>query len=97
MQNVAVLSFHTSPLAQPGSGDSGGMNVYVRELASALGQAGVECTAYTRRTDPSQPDVVHVEPGFRVVHIDAGAHDLPKEALPEVLTGFGDEIGRAHV
>ena len=94
MQNVAVLSFHTSPLAQPGSGDSGGMNVYVRELASALGQAGVECTAYTRRTDPSQPDVVHVEPGFRVVHIDAGAHDLPKEALPEVLTEFGDGVMR---
>ena len=56
MQRVAVLSLHTSPLAQPGSGDSGGMNVYVRELVSALAQAGVECTTYTRahraRTSP---------------------------------------------
>ena len=44
-----MLSLHTSPLLQPGSGDSGGMNVYVRELVSALAQAGVECTTYTRR------------------------------------------------
>ena len=94
VQNVAVLSLHTSPLAQPGSGDSGGMNVYVRELASALGQAGVECTVYTRRTHALQPSVVHVEPGFRVVHIDAGAHDLAKEDLPSVLTEFGDQVMR---
>lgn len=92
MQNVAVLSLHTSPLAQPGSGDSGGMNVYVRELASALGQAGVECTVYTRRTHALQPDVVHVEPGFRVVHITAGALELAKEDLPNVLTEFGDKV-----
>ena len=94
MQNVAVLSFHTSPLAQPGSGDSGGMNVYVRELASALAQAGVECTTYTRRTSDSQPDVVQVEPGFRVVHVDAGAHDLSKDDLVHVLDEFGDAVVR---
>ena len=67
-----MLSFHTSPLLQPGQGDAGGMNVYVRELVSALAQGGVECTTYTRRMDPAQPDVVEVEPGHRVVHIDAG-------------------------
>ena len=87
-----MISFHTSPLAQPGSGDSGGMNVYVRELASALAQAGVECTTYTRRTHADQADVVFVEPGHRVVHITAGAFDLPKEALPSVLPEFGDAV-----
>jgi D-inositol-3-phosphate glycosyltransferase len=87
-----MISFHTSPLAQPGSGDSGGMNVYVRELASALAQAGVECTTYTRRTHPDQADVVFVEPGHRVVHITAGAFDLPKEELPSVLPEFGDAV-----
>jgi D-inositol-3-phosphate glycosyltransferase len=87
-----MVSFHTSPLAQPGSGDSGGMNVYVRELASALAQAGVECTTYTRRTHPDQADVVFVEPGHRVVHITAGAFDLPKEQLPSVLPEFGDAV-----
>ena len=77
VQRVAVLSLHTSPLAQPGSGDSGGMNVYVRELSSALSHAGVECTTYTRRTNADQPEVVQVEPGHRVVHVTAGPYDLP--------------------
>ena len=48
MRRVAVISLHTSPLAAAGSGDSGGMNVYVREMVSSLSQAGVECTTYTR-------------------------------------------------
>ena len=50
-----MISLHTSPLLQPGSGDSGGMNVYVREVVSALAQAGVECTTYTRADRPGLP------------------------------------------
>ena len=92
VQRAAVLSLHTSPLAQPGSGDSGGMNVYVSELVSALSQAGVECTTYTRRTSADQPEVVVVEPGHRVVHVPAGPFDLAKEQLPSVLTEFGDRV-----
>ena len=68
------------------------MNVYVRELASALAQAGVECTTYTRRVHRDQPDVITVEPGFRVVHIDAGPLDLAKEDLHTVLDEFGDAV-----
>ena len=92
VQRVAVLSLHTSPLAQPGTGDSGGMNVYVRELVSALAQAGVECTTYTRASRPGQPDVVQVEPGHRVVHVPAGPYDLSKEQLPSVMDEFGDAV-----
>jgi D-inositol-3-phosphate glycosyltransferase len=92
VQRVAVLSLHTSPLAQPGSGDSGGMNVYVRELVSALAQAGVECTTYTRASRPGLPDVVQVEPGHRVVHIPAGPYDMTKEQLPSVIADFGDAV-----
>jgi len=92
VRSVAVLSLHTSPLIQPGSGDSGGMNVYVRELVSALAQAGVECTTYTRASRPGLPDVVQVEPGHRVVHIPAGPYDLPKEQLPAILDEFGDAV-----
>jgi D-inositol-3-phosphate glycosyltransferase len=88
VRRLAVLSLHTSPLAQPGAGDSGGMNVYVRELVSALAQAGVTSDVYTRRWADGLPDVVDVEPGFRVVHVDAGPVDLPKEALPEVVDEF---------
>ena len=55
VRRLAVLSLHTSPLVQPGAGDSGGMNVYVRELVSSLAQAGVACDVYTRRGSPDLP------------------------------------------
>ena len=80
VRRLAMLSMHSSPLAQPGVGDSGGMNVYVRELSSALAQAGVDTTTYVRRWAADLPDEVVVEPGFRVVHIDAGAPDLAQGA-----------------
>jgi D-inositol-3-phosphate glycosyltransferase len=92
VQRLAVLSLHTSPLAQPGAGDSGGMNVYVRELVSALAQAGVASDVYTRRWASDLPDVVDVEPGFRVVHVPAGPVDLPKEKLPAVVDEFADGV-----
>jgi len=92
VQRVAVISLHTSPLAQPGVGDSGGMNVYVRELVSALAQAGVDCTTYTRATRADQPDVVQVEPGHRVVHLPVGPFELAKEDLPHVVEDFGDAV-----
>lgn len=92
VQRVAVLSLHTSPLAQPGSGDSGGMNVYVRELVSSLAQSGVDCTTFTRKTDPSQPDVVQIEPGHRVVHVRAGAYDMAKDGLLSVVPQFTDAV-----
>jgi D-inositol-3-phosphate glycosyltransferase len=96
MRRLAVLSLHTSPLAQPGQGDSGGMNVYVRELVSALAQAGVQADVFTRRWDTASPDVVEVEPGFRVVHVDAGPPDLAKEQLPDVVDAFADGV-RDHL
>ncbi|NBO84399.1 MAG: D-inositol-3-phosphate glycosyltransferase, partial [Actinobacteria bacterium] len=68
-QRVAVLSLHTSPLAQPGVGDGGGMNVYVRELTSSLARLGVECTTYTRAWKPGLPEVVDIEPNHRLVHV----------------------------
>jgi D-inositol-3-phosphate glycosyltransferase len=88
MRRLAMLSLHTSPLVQAGVGDSGGMNVYVRELVSALAQAGVDCTTYVRRWRDDLPEEVAVEPGFRVVHVEAGPSDLPKEALPAVVDVF---------
>ena len=92
MRRLAVLSLHTSPLAQPGQGDSGGMNVYVRELVSALAQAGVQADVFTRRADIDAPEVVDVEPGFRVVHVDAGPVDLAKEQLPDIVDQFADGV-----
>lgn len=94
VSRVAVLSLHTSPLVQPGFGDAGGMNVYIRELVSSLAQAGTDATVYVRRWAEDLPDVVEVEPGFRVVHIDAGPTDLAKEELHVVVDEFTDAVGR---
>src|SRR6266851_8411417 len=93
MRRLAVLSLHTSPLAQPGSGDGGGMNVYVRELSTALARSGVTCEVFTRAWSPSQPAYINVEPGFRVHHVPAGPLEpVAKEALPELIDEFTDGV-----
>jgi D-inositol-3-phosphate glycosyltransferase len=93
MRRLAVLSMHTSPLAQPGTGDGGGMNVYVRELSTALARRGVACDVYTRRWSPELPDVVAVEPGFSVHHVAAGpACTVAKETLQEHVGEFTESV-----
>lgn len=87
-QNVAILSLHTSPLSQPGVGDSGGMNVYVREMAAALAHAGSECRVYVRRAQQGLPDEVAIEPGVTVVHVDAGPVNMDKDDLFGVVDEF---------
>ncbi len=93
MRRLAVLSLHTSPLAQPGTGDGGGMNVYVRELSSALARAGVVCDVFTRAWDDELPVTVNIEPGLRVHHVSAGPpRPMAKEALPGVIEEFADGV-----
>lgn len=93
MRRLAVLSLHTSPLAQPGTGDGGGMNVYVRELTTALARAGVECDVYTRAWSADLPATVSVEPGFRLHHVPAGPlAPLPKEEMASVVDEFADNV-----
>jgi D-inositol-3-phosphate glycosyltransferase len=93
MRRLAVLSLHTSPLALPGSGDGGGMNVYVRELSSALARAGVRCDVFTRAWSPDLPECVTVEPGFRVHHVPAGElAPMAKEALPSIVDEFTEGV-----
>lgn len=93
MRRLAVLSLHTCPLAQPGTGDGGGMNVYVRELSSALARAGVACDVYTRRDDPYAPETVFVEPGFEVHHVDAGPPEpVAKELLIHHVEEFTENV-----
>ena len=89
MRRLAVLSLHTSPLAQPGTGDGGGMNVYVRELTAALARTGVACDVFTRAWSTDLPPVVDLEPGLRVHHVPAGPLEcVPKESLPSVVDEF---------
>ncbi len=68
------------------------MNVYVRELAGALARAGVDTTVFVRRWRDGLAEVSEPEPGFRVVHVDAGPVSLAKEDLPEVVDEFADGV-----
>jgi D-inositol-3-phosphate glycosyltransferase len=93
IRRVAFLSLHTSPMEQPGSGDAGGMNVYIRELASALAETGVEVEIFTRATSAQQPAVEHPDPGVCVHNVLAGpSRKIPKEELPELLHSMVAEI-----
>jgi D-inositol-3-phosphate glycosyltransferase len=93
MRRLAVLSLHTSPLAQPGTGDSGGMNVYVRELSAALARTGAECDVFTRAWADDLPASVDIEPGLRVHHVSAGPpRSVPKASLPGVVDEFADGV-----
>ncbi|WP_026555738.1 D-inositol-3-phosphate glycosyltransferase [Arthrobacter sp. 35W] len=88
-----MLSLHTSPLDQPGGGDAGGMNVYVRSLALELAASGVAVEIFTRRTSPAQPDVVELGPGVLVHHVTAGpAHKVSKERLPLLVPQLADAV-----
>lgn len=90
---VAMLSMHTSPLEQPGSGDAGGMNVYVLNIACELAAAGMAVDVFTRATRPSQGDVVQVSENLRVINIVAGPYEgLAKEELPTQLAAFAGGI-----
>jgi D-inositol-3-phosphate glycosyltransferase len=96
-RRVATLSVHTSPLEQPGTGDAGGMNVYIVEIAKRLAQAGVEVEIFTRATASDLPRVVEMAPGVLVRHITAGPFEgLAKEELPAQLCAFTTGVLRAE-
>ena len=86
LKRIALLSVHTSPLHQPGTGDSGGMNVYVAETAREIARRGIEVDIFTRATNAAEPDVVPFADGVVVRHIPAGPFEgLRKEDLPAQL------------
>ena len=90
---IAMISMHTSPLEQAGSGDAGGMNVYIRNTAVQLAKLGAQVDIFTRATRPLQGEIVEMAPGVRVINCVAGPFEgLPKEALPTQLTAFTGSI-----
>ena len=91
-----MFSVHTSPLEQPGTGDAGGMNVYVAEVAKHLAQRGREVEIFTRATTGALPLVVELAPGVTVRHILAGPYEgLSKHDLPGQLCAFAAGVMRA--
>src|SRR5207253_7302691 len=86
---VAMLSLHTSPTDQPGTGDSGGMNVYVREVADRLARQGVHVDVFTRCNGRGGPTVAEDTWGSRVIQVHAGpCSPIPKEDLPRFVPAF---------
>lgn len=94
MSRIAMLSYHTCPLATLGGKDTGGMNVYVRDLTVELGRMGIHVDVFTRSQDEHVPHVLH-DLGFgnRVVHVPAGPEvPLPKRELAGYIPQFAEGV-----
>ena len=90
---VAMLSLHASPLAQLGGRDTGGMNVYVREVAAELGDLGIAVDVFTRRSDRDTPRVEEFAPGARLIQIDAGPpRRIEKEEMIGLTRQFAEGV-----
>ncbi|MEC3975365.1 D-inositol-3-phosphate glycosyltransferase [Amycolatopsis sp. H20-H5] len=91
------MSVHTSPLEQPGTGDAGGMNVYVSQTAMEMARRGVEVEVFTRATSSDQPPIAELAPGVLVRHIPAGPFEpLGRDELPAQLCAFTSGVLRAE-
>ncbi|WP_369794332.1 D-inositol-3-phosphate glycosyltransferase [Amycolatopsis sp. ATCC 39116] len=96
-RRVAVLSVHTSPLEQPGTGDAGGMNVYITHTAVEMARRGIAVEVFTRATSSEQPPVAELAPGVLVRHIPAGPFEpLGRDELPAQLCAFTSGVLRAE-
>jgi D-inositol-3-phosphate glycosyltransferase len=96
-RRVAVLSVHTSPLDQPGTGDAGGMNVYITQTATRMARRGIAVEVFTRATASDQPPVVELAPGVLVRHVHAGPFEgLARDELPGQLCAFTSGVLRVE-
>ncbi len=99
LNQIALLSVHTSPLDQPGVGDAGGLNVYVVETAKRLAQQGIAVDIFTRRTTGSVKNETVIFDGVKVKQITAGPFEgLTKQSLPSQLCALsaGSIKRRSH-
>src|SRR3954454_20622608 len=96
-RRIAMLSVHTSPLEQPGTGDAGGMNVYVAETARRLAERGTEVEIFTRATSGTSLGTRELAPGVVVRHVVAGPLEgLSKNDLPGQLCAFAAGVQRVE-
>jgi D-inositol-3-phosphate glycosyltransferase len=92
---IAVISLHTSPLDQPGTGDSGGMNVEIRAVAERLGDRGIATDIFTRCAGRPRPEVESVDPMTRLIQVQAGpCAEVDKLELPSLVPDFSEGILR---
>jgi len=92
IKRAALISYHACPLAAPGQGKSGGMNVYVRQLAGALGAQGIVVDVFTRSHREAPGRIEDIGPNARVIHLEGGDPEAPMDTLFDSLPGFLDEV-----
>jgi D-inositol-3-phosphate glycosyltransferase len=96
-RRIATISLHTSPLDQPGTGDAGGLNVYVVEVSKRLAERGIEVEIFTRAVCRDTPPAVELVPGVLVRNVVAGPfEELDKNVLPGQICEFTFEVLRAE-
>ena len=88
MDRFALLSLHGCPVARLGERDTGGMNVYVLQIAKEFGRRGYQADVYTRWHDPNDPQIVELGDNARVIHLKAGPFDKTKESLHSYIPEF---------
>jgi D-inositol-3-phosphate glycosyltransferase len=95
MQRIAVLSVHSSPLGKPGARDTGGMSIYIRELANKMADQGLSLDIFTRRRDSQSPEIIEPHPGVRLIQLNAGeARNVDKLVVYSYLECFAGNVER---
>ena len=82
---------HTSPLEQAGTGDAGGMNIYVIESAKRMAAVGVQVDIFTRKIDAAQPEIVEYDKGIRIIHLDLPI-GTKKEEIPSLIPAMAEDF-----
>ena len=94
MLRIALICYHSCPVGRLGDTKTGGMNVYVRELARELASIGCQVDVFTRAHDSDEPQVIPICEGARVVHLEAGPPDSPLDDLFSFTPAFAEAITR---
>ena len=89
---IALVCFHSCPVGRLGDTKTGGMNVYVRELARGLAASGHQVDVFTRTHDPAEPQVIPICEGARVVHLEAGLPDSLIDDLHSYTSSFAESV-----
>lgn len=92
VKRIALISVHGCPMALPGTPSVGGMNVYLRQLAPLLADSGVAVDIFTRKHDATEPLIIRLGRGARIIHLSAGPIDTPKDQLSNYLTEFESSV-----
>jgi len=92
-RRIAVISMHTSPTASLGQNGNGGLNVYVREVATAFSERGIATDIFTRRQTPDEPTIERLAALSRVIYLPAG-RGLDKYSLYDEVPGFAARIAQ---